>query len=120
MGEFVRDEDGTLLRDKVRGRERWAGFFYNLLNTKWLTLDPTIVELFPERPFALLNGDAPTIDEMTGEIRSMPNWKAAGPDSLPAELLKHGHAKFTRCFHSILVNVWKTGNVSSCLPAIEK
>ena len=32
--QFIRDEDGTLPRDNVRIRERWAGFFGNLLITK--------------------------------------------------------------------------------------
>lgn len=32
--QFIRDEDGTLLRDKVRILERWARFFGTLLTTK--------------------------------------------------------------------------------------
>ena len=35
------DEDGTLLRDKVRIRERWRGFFQTLLNKKSPKFDPT-------------------------------------------------------------------------------
>ena len=40
----------------------------------------------------------------------MSNCKAAGPDCLPVKLL--GHPEFTRCFHSALVKVWNTGDVS--------
>ena len=40
--------------------------------------------LFPRRPLALSLGNKPAMDEMTGVIRNMSNWKAAGPDSLPA------------------------------------
>ena len=39
----------------------------------------------------------------------MPNWKAAGPDSRLAVLLKIDHPEFARCFDNLLVNVWKTG-----------
>ena len=110
--QYVRDEDGALLRDKVRIRKRWAGFSYRLLDTKSLALDPTIIELFPKRPLALPHGDEPAIDEMTGVVRSsMPNWKVAGPDSLAAELLKLHHPEFTHCFHSILANIGKTGYI---------
>ena len=51
------------------------------------------------------------MDDLTVVIRGMPNWKAVGPDSLPAELLKIDHPEFIRYFHNLLVNVWRTGDV---------
>ena len=51
------------------------------------------------------------MDDMMGEIRGRPNWKAVGPDSLPAEVLKLDRPKFIRYFHNLLVNVWRTGEV---------
>ena len=39
--QVIMDEDGTLLRDKVRIRERWRGFFQTLLNKKSPKFDPT-------------------------------------------------------------------------------
>ena len=48
---------------------------------------------------------------MTGVIRGMPNWKAVGPDPLPAELLKLDRPEIIRCFHNLLVNVWRTEEV---------
>ena len=109
--QFIMDEDDTLLKDKVRILERWAGYFVTLLNTKSRKLDPTISGLFPQRPLAPSLGDEPTMDDTTAVIRGMPNWKAAGPDSPPAELLKIDHPKFIRYFHNLLVNVWRTGDV---------
>ena len=50
--QVIRDEYGTLLRDAVRIRERWVRLFHNLLNTKSLKLDPTIIELFLPRTAA--------------------------------------------------------------------
>lgn len=64
----------------------------------------------PKRPSALSLGDEPNVDELTGLIRGMPNWKVACPDSLSAELLNLDHPEFARCFRNILVNVWKTGD----------
>ena len=85
--QFIMDEDGTLLRDQVRIRERWLGHFHKLLNTKSLKLDPAvIIDLLPPRPLELSLGDEPSMDEMMGVIKSMSNWKAVGPDDLPAEL----------------------------------
>ena len=37
--QFTMDQDGTLLKDKVRILERWAGYFGTLLNTKSPKLD---------------------------------------------------------------------------------
>ena len=51
------------------------------------------------------------MDEITEVIKGMPNWKAVGPDGLPAELLKLDHPEFVLCFHSILVNVRITGKI---------
>ena len=55
----------------------------------------------------------PTIIEVTAVIRRtllcMPNWKAGGRDSLPAELLKYNHPDFFRYFRNLLENVWRTG-----------
>ena len=102
------DDDGTLLKDKVRILERWAGYFGTLLNTKSPKLDPTISGLSPQRPLAPSLGDEPTMDDMKAVI---PNWKAVGPDSLPAEFLKIDHPEFIRYFHNLLVNVWRTGDV---------
>ena len=85
--QFIGDEDGTLPRNKVRILERWEGFFGTLLTTKSSKLDPTIIALFPRRPLGPSLGDEPTMDDMTAVIRGMPNWKAVGPDSLPAGLL---------------------------------
>ena len=61
--QFMRDEDGTLLRDKVRIRERWSGFYHKLLNTKSLKLDPTIIDLLPPRPLSVPLGDVPSMDD---------------------------------------------------------
>ena len=98
------DEDGTPLRDKMRIRKRWR-FFQTLLNKKSPKLDLTITVLFPQRPLAPSLGDEPTMDDMTGVIRGMPNWKAVGPDSLPAKVLKHDHPEFIRYFHNLIANV---------------
>ena len=50
--QFIMEEDGTPLRDKVHIREGWVGFFQTLLNKKSPKLNPTISALFPQRPLA--------------------------------------------------------------------
>ena len=81
------------------------GFFQTLLNKKSPKLDLTITVLFPQRPLAPSLGVEPTMDDMTGVIRGMPNWKAVGPDSLSAEAVKIDPPEFIRYFHNLLVDV---------------
>ena len=106
--QFVRGEDGTLLRDKMRIRAIWAEFCCKSLNTRSLTLDPTIIELYSTNRRLHCRSEMYPLLVVT---KVMLNWKVAWPDSLPAELLKHDHREFVRCFHSIRVNAWKTGDV---------
>ena len=100
--QYIRDEDGILLRNKGEIRSRWVRFFNTLLNQKSPKLDPIILERFPTRPVALSLGDEPTMIAMTEAIRSMANEKAAGPGSLPADLLKLDDPDLLQHFLSIM------------------
>ena len=42
--QYIRDEEGRLLRDIGLIRERWVRWFHKLLNTKSPTLDPTATD----------------------------------------------------------------------------
>ena len=42
--EYVKDENGVLLRDVELARERWVRWFHTLLNAKSPRLDPNIAE----------------------------------------------------------------------------
>ena len=88
--QCVRDEEGRLLRDKGRIRERWVRFFRSLLNSKYDMLNPDIPKKLPRHPVASALGIEPTEEEIATAMKTMENAKAVGPDGLPAELLKLG------------------------------
>ena len=103
--QYIRDEQGELLRDADLIRERWV----SLLNAKSETLDPTVISKIPQRPVAEALGEEPTEDEVAAASRSMANAKAVGPDGLPAELLKlglHENRTILRELHRITKLVW--------------
>ena len=102
---FMYFEDGTLPRDKVRISKGWGGFFKTLPNKKSPKLDLNITVLFTQPPLVPSLGVQQTMDDMMGVIRGIPYWKAVGPDSLAAEVLKLNHPEFIRYFHNLLVNV---------------
>ena len=101
--------------DKVRIGERWAGFFYKLLNTKNDEARSHRSRFIPPRPLALPFGDQPTMSEMTETFRGLPKWNVVKPGCLPAKLMKLDHPEFVRCFQNILVNVWRTGECNGMM-----
>ena len=118
--EYIKDENGVLLGDKAEIPQRWARFFGTLLNTKSPKLNPAIIEEVQQRPAAPTTrdsvplGSAPTLEETRRVIRGMHNWKAPGPDSLVAELLKIDEPAepiVLERFHAILVELWTGGEV---------
>ena len=88
--QCVRDEEGRLLRDKGRIRERWVRFFRSLLNSRSNMLDLDIPKRLPQHSVASALGIEPTEEEITSAMQAMANAKAVGPDGLPVELLKLG------------------------------
>ena len=88
--QYIRDEDGKLLRNPEEIRAWWRRYFASLLNTTSAVLDQTIIEGLSPKPVALSLGDPPVVNETKPALRSMANGKGMGPDELPAELLKLG------------------------------
>ena len=113
--QYIRDENGKLLRTLDEIRARWRRYFTSLLNTTSATLNRTIIEGLSQKPTALSLGDPPVVSETKKALRSMANGKAMGPDELPAELLKLGLSDSSHeillAFHDIIVAVWMTGEV---------
>ena len=48
--QYIKDEDGRLLRDNAFIREQRVRWFHKVLNTKSPTLDPIIVDELKQRP----------------------------------------------------------------------
>ena len=113
--QYIRDENGKLLRKLDEIRERWRRYFISLLNSTSATLNQTIIEGLSQKPTALSLGNPPVVSETKKALRSMANGKAMGPDELPAELLKLGLSDSSHeillAFHDIIMAVWMTGEV---------
>ena len=74
--QCVRDEEGRLLRDKGRIRERWVRFFRSLLNFKSDMLDANIPKRLPQHPVASALGIEPTEEETATAMKAIANAKA--------------------------------------------
>ena len=107
--QYIRDEEGIMLRDPGLVLGRWAQFFGTLLNSKSDTLRLDIIEELPQWPITHVLGVEPTENELIGALRSMANAKVVGPDELPVKLIKLGinHVPTVlREFHRVIKRVW--------------
>ena len=112
--QCVRDEEGRLLHDKGRIRERWVRLFRSLLNFKSDMLDPDIPKRLPQHPVASALGIEPTEEEITTAMKAAANAKAVGPDGLPVELLKLGLQQDWTILlelHRLTILIWRQGKV---------
>ena len=107
--QCVRDEEGRLLCDKGRIRERWVTFFRSLLNS-----NSDIPKRLPQHPLASAFGIEATEEEIATAMKAMANAKAVGPDGLPAELLKLGLQQGRTILlelHRLTTLIWREGKV---------
>ena len=102
---MIRDHDGNILTDIKSILRRWQEHFNELLNGD-ATVDPSPeVEHFPDDGVWV---DLPTYGEVKNAIASLKNNKSPGPDSIPAELFKHGGEKLVDVLHNVIVRVWQS------------
>ena len=113
--QYIKDEEGLLLRDNAQIRERWVRWFHKLLNTKLPTFDSNIVDELKQWPPCRPLNDDPSRYEVEEAIRALANRKAVKPDGIPAELLKvladEGGMETLGTFQDIIVAVWRGGGV---------
>ena len=113
--QYIRDEEGRLLRDIGLIRERRVRWFHKLLNPKSPTLDSTITDELKIWPTCSPLDDVPSRYEVEEAIRAMADRKALGSDGLPVELLKvlvdEGDSDNLGNFYAIVVVMWRRGRV---------
>ena len=111
---YVKGENGVLLRDVELIRERWVRWFHTLLNATSPRLDLNIAEGLDQWPENMSLGVQPTMQELTGAIRSLANGKTVGPDGVSVELFKitlNGDPALRQRLLDIVVRIWRGGEV---------
>ena len=107
----VRSIDGDLIKNKELILERLAEYLQNLLN-KVHTTDPGFLDDLPTLPIIPKLDDPPSFDEVEKAILSLKDNKAAGPDNIPAEVIKYGVCALHRRLHNFILDCWS----AKCLP----
>ena len=91
--------------------ERWDEYLQNLLN-KVHTTDPGFLDDLPTLPIIPKLDDPPSFDKVEKAILSLKDNKAAGPDNIPAEVIKYGGCVLHRRLHNFIRDCWS----AKCLP----
>ena len=119
----VRSTDGVLIKNKELILERWAEYPQNLLN-KVHTTNPGFLDDLPTLPIIPRLDDPPTLpiiprlddppsfDEMEKDIISLKDNIAAGPDDIPADVIKYGGCALHTRLHNFILDCWS----AKCLP----
>ena len=106
----VRSTDGVLINNKELILERWAEYLQNLLS-KVHTTDPDFLDDLPTLPIIQKLDDPPSFDEVERAILNLKDNKAAGPDNIPAEVIKYGGCALHRRLHNFILDFWKNANI---------
>ena len=107
--QYIRDEEGIMLRDPELVLGRSAQFVGTLLSSKSDQLRLDILEGLPQWSITHALGVEPTENELIGALRSMADAKVVRLDELPVELLKLGISHdpaILREFHRVIKLVW--------------
>ena len=113
--QFVRDENGVLLRNKDGILRRWVRFFDTLLNAKAPKLNPFIIERVTQPATSLgarRVGSRLRRNETIHAVCDLQPWKGPGVDSLLVELLEADKPEeliVIKRFHAILEDMWNGG-----------
>ncbi|KAL3045274.1 hypothetical protein OYC64_013520 [Pagothenia borchgrevinki] len=86
----LRSKDGLLLlKDKDAIANRWKEHYKDLLNRDTIP-EMEALDQLPQQPIVESMGEPPSLGEVLDAIKNMKNNKAAGPNGIPAEVLKKG------------------------------
>ena len=107
----VGSTDGVLIKNKELILVRWAEYLQNLLS-KVHTTDPVFLDDLPTLPIIPKLDDPPSFDEVEMAILCLKDNKAAGPDNIPADVIKYGGCALRRRLHNFILDSWS----AKCLP----
>ncbi|XP_035263189.1 uncharacterized protein LOC118221872 isoform X1 [Anguilla anguilla] len=102
-----------LLKDNESINARWKEHCQELLNCDSTTEPDITGSHIPQSHIREDMGEPPTMTEVQVVIRSLKNNKAAGPDGIPAEILKEGGPELLYHIHTLLLKVWEKEELPS-------
>ena len=103
--------DRVLIKNKELILARWAEYLQNQLNKVHKT-DPVFLDYLQTLLIIPKLDGPPSFDEVEKVILSLKDNKTAGPDNIPAEVIKYGGCALHRRLHNFILDCWS----AKCLP----
>ena len=112
--EVIKKPTGEVITDSQEKLEAWAAHFQQLLDRPAPTTLDLSLDFDPPLP-ADVGSDLDSISdgEIRKALRSLKSGKAAGPDEIPAELLKFAEDSLVPVLLQIFNRCWRSGQVPS-------
>ena len=104
----IRDQAGHLLTTQHEQAKRWAEYFETLLNQPAPTETQNIMAAAVDLNICC---DKPTKVEITNAIKALKSGKAAGPDNIPPEALKHSINESTELLYLLFEKIWQEEDI---------
>lgn len=73
------------------------------------------LDQLPQHPIVESMGKPPSLDEVMDAIKTMKNNKSAGPEGIPAEILKKGGPDLLKHIHTVLFKIWEEEEIPAQL-----
>ena len=107
---YANIDDTKNLYEALKGvyGPRWAEYLQNKVHVA----EPGFLDDLPTLPTIPKLYDTPSFDEVEKAIISLKDNKAAGPDNISAEVIKHGGCALHRRLHDFILDCWSV----KCLP----
>lgn len=100
---FYSRDKSKRLTDHRDVLSRWAEHFSEVLSPTGYSANFTYINSLPTLPSPQQLDDPPSFEEFSAAVNRLKNGKAAGSDSLPAELYKYGRPSVqNRLFELVL------------------
>ena len=103
----VKDKEGNLLTEENATLNRWKQHFEEILNRVTPETTYTDEEIGGATEDIEIDVSTIKITELKTEIKKMKNGKAAGPDGIPAEILKNMSDKTLQYLLDMLQQIWR-------------
>lgn len=100
----VKDLQGNIISEEGAQSKRWMEYFKEILNRP----PPTVKPIIPDPTEILeISTETPSKAEITRAINKLKNNKAAGPDGIPAEVIKATKDLSVNMLHSLFQHIWE-------------
>ena len=103
---LLTDDGSKLITDQDKILERWAEHFCNVLNRP-SSISKVAIENLPQVPINKGLDIPPSTEDITKAIKQLSDGKAAGKDSIPAEVFKFGGPTLISKLTDLFQLIWK-------------